>query len=100
VERDDHEHPDKVYDVWKYLDMRYGTRQQQRLHEKLLAYEYVQQAAQESITHYVLRLKRIVEELKTLGHAVDPLTHKLKILRVNRTTTCGSASQWAALTES
>jgi hypothetical protein len=83
VERDDHEHPDKVYDVWKYLDMRYGTRQQQRLHEKLLAYEYVQQAAQESITDYVLRLKRIVEELKTLGHAVDPLTHKLKLLRVN-----------------
>jgi hypothetical protein len=85
VERDDSEHPDRVYDVWKYLDMRYGTRHQQRLHDKLVAYEYVQQDAQESITNYVLRLKRLVEELKTLGHAVDPLTHKLKLLRVNPT---------------
>jgi hypothetical protein len=65
--------------------MRYGTCHQQRLHDKLITYEYVQQDAQESITNYVLRLKRLVEELKTLGHAVDPLTHKLKLLRVNPT---------------
>jgi hypothetical protein len=85
VERDDQNCPDTVYDVWKYLDLRYGTKNQMRLHEKLIAYDHVQQGAQESTIDYVLRLKRTVEELATLGHTVDPLTHKLKLLRINPT---------------
>jgi hypothetical protein len=85
VERDDQNSPDTVYDVWKYLDLRYGTRNQMRLHEKLIAYEHMQQGPQESTVDRVLRLKRTVEELATLGHTVDPLTHKLKLLRVHPT---------------
>jgi hypothetical protein len=89
VERDDQDRPDTVYNIWKYLDLRYGTRNQMRLHEKLIAYEHVQQGPQESTIDYVLRLKRTVEELATLGHAVDPLTHKLKLLRLNPTAGTG-----------
>jgi hypothetical protein len=85
VERDDQNNPDTVYSVWKYLALRYGTRNQMRLHEKLIAYEHIAQGQQESTTDYVLRLKRTVEDLATLGHHVDPLTHKLKLLRVNPT---------------
>jgi phage-related protein len=54
-----------------------------RLHEKLMACENVLQEQQESTADYVIRLKRTVEELATRGHKVDPLTHKLKLLRVH-----------------
>lgn len=85
VARDDTAAPDSVYTVWKYLEMRYGAHNEHRLHSKLSEYDMLVHKSNESTTDYVIRVKRLTEELYTLGHKVDPLTHKLKLLKVKPT---------------